>query len=423
METVRKSAKVTWTLIVIAVAAIIMHYWYLAADFDYFYMVKAFMQTRAEIGGMHSFLINRAFWVSVIVGVVNAALSYKYGFSIISVLWVPVLIMCGLALLFIPDTGFTNIRLFWFICYILMVVGTWFSARQVTRFCLENSNLSALLKDPGTKLEVKIDRIDFIAAMLLMIVSYILMGLVVIGVLIFSVKNWDLITGSDDITPVVSSIRYDAAAEFMDEGEYEKAMIEFRNLEDYKDSQTMAAKCEDLLYRPIYLEAIRLMDQGEYDEARSLFWSIYGYKKSARKIEKCDNLQYGLQYDEAVALMREGLYEDALEIFEMLFDIGYKDTSKKIENCRRIMKASLSGTWQGNAGSRLTLRKDLTCDYVDGSGPTGDGTWDVIDGRLIVQTDALYYELYGDLDNGYLTTSVLIKADASSWSDETFTKE
>ena len=66
----------------------------------------------------------------------------------------------------------------------------------------------------------------------------------------------------------------------------------------------------------------------------------------------------------------------------------------------------------------------MTCHYVDGGGsPEGDGTWDAVDGRITITTSALSYSLYGDLDDGYLTTSVLIKADSSSWRDEIFTKE
>lgn len=416
--TVRKSAKVTGTLVVIAAAVIVMRYWYSVSDFDYFDIVKAFMRTKAEIGGVHTFFISLAFWTSVVVSVVNAVLNYKHGLSIIPALSAPLLVMCGLALLFIPDIGFTNIHLFWLICYILIIIGTWFSARQITRFCLANSNFLAMLKDPETKPELKVSQIDFIAAMLLTLVSYILMALVVVGALIFGIGNRELITGTDDITPVITSVRYDIAVEFMDKGEYEKAMKEFRDLDGYSDSEAMVMRCEDLLYRQTYLEAVSLMNRGKYEEARSILWTIYDYRDSAEKIKKCDDLQYGPQYDEAIVLIGEGLYADAIEILEALRDIGYKD-----EQCSGALKALLTGTWQGNAGSRLTLREDLTCSFIDGAGPVGDGTWDVIDGRLIFQTSALSYELYGDLESGYLTASVVIQADSSSWQDETFTKK
>lgn len=279
------------------------------------------------------------------------------------------------------------------------------------------------MKDSTTMPELKVARIDFIVAMLLTCLSYFLMGLAIIGVLVFGVGNRSLITGTDDVTPVVESVRYDIAARFMDDGEYEKAMVEFRELGTYKDSQTMAKKCEDQLYRPTYLEAAGLMERGQYDEARSLFWGIYDYEDSAAKIEQCDDLQYGSQYNEAVAMMGEEHYEEALEIFEMLYyNVGYIESSEEIDQCRSNLKSSLAGTWYGDANSVLTLRSDLTCDYVDGGGSTGDGTWDVIDGRLFVQTSAFSYQLYGDLDEGYLTTSVLIKADSSFWRDEVFTK-
>ena len=67
MKTVRDSAKLIWTLIVIAIVAILVRHWYMASDVDYFDMVKAFMQTREQVGVIHMFLIKAAFWVSVAV--------------------------------------------------------------------------------------------------------------------------------------------------------------------------------------------------------------------------------------------------------------------------------------------------------------------------------------------------------------------
>lgn len=419
IETVRKSAKVTRALIVVAAAAILMRYWYSTSDIDYFDMVKAFMQTKAEIGGVHVFFINLAFRLLVVVSVVNAALNDIHGLNIISAFGIPLFIMCSLAFLFIPGIGFTNIHLFWLVCYILIIIGTWLSARQTTEYCRKNSNLFDYLKNSEIQPEMKVGQIDLIVSILLTLVSYILLTLLVIGALIFGIRNWGLISGTDDITPVVYSVRYDIAVKLMEEGEYGKAMVEFRNLESYRDSRAMAIRCEDLLFRPSYLQAVSLMNRGKYNEARSTLWTIYDYRDSADKISQCD----ALQYDEAIALMGEGLYEEALESLEILRDIGYKDTTEEIDQCLSALKTLLTGTWQGDAGGVLILREDLTCSYVDGNGPTGDGTWDAVDGRLIVRTDVLSYEIYGDLDNGYLTRSVLIWADSSSWNNETFTKE
>lgn len=341
MKTVRDSAKLTWTLVVIAVGVVLVRHWYLVSDVDYFDMAKAFMQTREQVGGVHMFLMKTAFWVSVVAAIVNAVLNDKFGFNILSAAWVPLAIMCCLALLFIPDIGFTNIHLFWLICYILVIIGTWLSAHQAGRFCKGNSNFVEMLRDSELKPKLKVDRIDFIAAMLLMLLSYLLVGLAVIGVLVFGMRNRELIVGTDDVTPVVFSVRYDMAVNLMNDGNYEKAMIEFRNLEGYSDSASKASRCEDLLYRPTYLEAIGLMTREEYDEARSVFWSVYDYKDSAEKVKQCDELQYGPQYEEALALMDQGLYEDALVIFEMLSNTGYKDTYDEIEQCKSFLKAMI----------------------------------------------------------------------------------
>lgn len=421
MKTVRDSAKLAVTLLAIAVAAVLIYYWYSMSDADYFDMAKAFIKTKEQIGGVHVFLVGTAFWVSIAATIANAALNNKYGFGVLFTF--PVAIMCCLAILFIPGIGFTNIHLFWLICYILVIIGTWFSARQAYRFCTVKSNFKEILKDSKVTPELKVDRIDFIVSMILMLLSCLLTGAAVVGALVFGIGNRELITGSDDVAPVVSSVRYDMAVNLMNNGNYEKALIEFRDLDGYGDSASKASKCEDQLYRPTYLKAISLMNIGEYDKARSAFLSVYNYKKSAQKVKQCDELQYGPQYEEALALMDQGLYEDALALFEALGNTNYKNTSNNIEQCRNFIKTALTGTWWGNLGSNFTLYSDMTCYYVDGAGKLeGDGTWEVADGRITITTSSLSYPLFGDLDDGYLTTSVLIKADSPSWTDETFTK-
>lgn len=423
METVRKSVKITVTLTVITVAVILTRYWYVSSNADYFDMVKAFMQTKAKIGGVHVFFIDAAFWMSVLGGVIQAALRGKYGLGIISAFWAPLLVMCCLALFFIPENEFTNVYLFWLICYILMIIALWLSARRGQKFCSKNSNFAAFLKKAEMQFDLKVSRIDFIASALSMLASYILLVPVVIGALTFGIGNRNTISWTDDITLAVHFIRYDAAVELMNDKQFEKAMEEFKLLDSYSDSKEMASKCEDMLYLPTYQEGIGLIEQGKYDEARSVFRSIYDYKDSAKKISQCDNLQYGSQYNKAVILMDEGYYEEAIELFEAVLYAGYKDTSEEIDQCMSLMKFMLAGIWLGDAGSRLELMEDLTCNYVDGHGPTGEGTWDVIDGRITVDTDALSYVIYGDIADGYLTTSILFTADTSSWRDEVFTKE
>ena len=83
MKTIKDSAKLTWTLVVIAVGVVLARHWYMVSDVDYFDMVKAFMQTREQVGGVHMFLIKAAFWVSVAAAIVNAVLNDKFGFNIL----------------------------------------------------------------------------------------------------------------------------------------------------------------------------------------------------------------------------------------------------------------------------------------------------------------------------------------------------
>lgn len=477
MDTVRKSSKITVSLFIVVVAVIFIRREYLLLDYSYFNVVKAYMMTKASIGKGNCFLINMSFWVIIVDSIICAVLNNKYSFdisktSIISVFWSPLLIMIALAVFFIPSVespGYASIHLFWLICYTFLLLGMWLSAKQLSKNWATNTNLKEILKkekgeESEKKLEIHGSCIDFYITFGLYLLSLLFIIALVISAISFGIKNRELIKKEDDLMPFVLSARYDTAISLMDRGEYDKALNVFRDLDDYSESKIKATKCENLLYGPIYREAVTLLHNGRIDEAKTRFRSIYDYKDSAKKIEACDNLLYGPQYEEAVAIMNEGEYSDALEIFSRLEQVGYRyeDTHEQvkvckyhkalslmdeneyedaleifeeleswgydgaqemIDECRKWTKVGLVGTWIGEAGSRFVLKEDMTCHYIDGGGPEGDGTWDVVDEQLVINTSALSYPIYGDLVDGYRTTTVLIKSDSSSWRDENFSVE
>lgn len=99
-------------------------------------------------------------------------------------------------------------------------------------------------------------------------------------------------------------------------------------------------------------------------------------------------------------------------------------SSAIIEKREEYPVNKLLGTWHGAQGSVLTLYEGGACHYKDGSSKEGEGTWTVDEcGYIHVNPDALHYEIYAILNNGYDTTEILMKSDNRNWIDEKFSKE
>lgn len=178
----------------------------------------------------------------------------------------------------------------------------------------------------------------------------------------------------------------------------------------------------ELKYQPDYEQAVSLWENNNYEAARNAFMALNGYKDSDEYISKCTERINASIYEQGLDLIQQGDYEEAIRLFNLISD--YSDAVEKIEECETHLTNKLAGIWNGEHGSVLTLNEDGTCYYVDGSSGEGSGTWYVDDKTTIrIETEALNYQLYASLENGYNTESVLMKATGSSWRDETFSKQ
>ena len=415
--TVKEVSRITMTLIIIFCGLIFIKHWYTVSDYDYFQVVKAFMRTKTSIGGFHSFLITSSFWVLIIVSLVdmilNNYLNTSYTLKFLASFKIPFGAICAIGVLFIPYIGLTNIRLFWLFCYIILVICTRCSFALISRGSTLSGFIRKICKNP--KLSER-SMIDYYVRLAVSVLAFGMFVVMLVSMLIYGIQNRNVLTGSDDVMPVVFAVRYEAAVALMDNGEYENAMIEFLKLNDFEDSKAKVAECEQMLYQPKYNRAIALMNNEKYFQAINTFRAIYTYKDSPEQIEICNERLF----DKAVALMDNGEYESAIEIFQ---SISLKDSYEKIEECWEALSYMLIGTWYGDAGSVLTLQTDGICYYVDGSGLEGEGTWNTDGGKyLYVNTSALSFELYAYLDEGFYTTSIYVQANADSWNNETFTR-
>ena len=115
-----------------------------------------------------------------------------------------------------------------------------------------------------------------------------------------------------------SGSRYQKAVKLMENGDYDKAMIAFRELGDYEDSVQMIKQCR-------YMQAVALMESGDYRGAYSEFDALGDYEDSAAQAVGCS-------YEIARALMAESKYDEAQTVFESIRD--HKDSSEMIYECR-----------------------------------------------------------------------------------------
>src|SRR4051812_36812245 len=92
-------------------------------------------------------------------------------------------------------------------------------------------------------------------------------------IIIFIVLSFILIAvGYTVLTPF---IRYREASSFLQNGEYEKAIDAFIELEDYKNSSEMVSKSR-------YKYAKHLMDQKDYANAVLIFTELAAYEDSQK---------------------------------------------------------------------------------------------------------------------------------------------
>ncbi len=164
---------------------------------------------------------------------------------------------------------------------------------------------------------------------ILVVVSVLLVGLVVFA-LVFTIPY----------------IKYTDAVSMMEEGEYQKAMAVFDELDDFMYSEQMYCECQ-------YRGAIELLESEKYTDAITAFENLKEYKNSSQMLCEC-------KYAYASSLLEEGKASDAVVIFEELGE--YKDSKDKIKECTYIKACNLLE--ENNTKDALAIFESLK-DYKD----------------------------------------------------------
>lgn len=162
-------------------------------------------------------------------------------------------------------------------------------------------------------------------------------------------------------------IRYEAAIQLYEAGDYEGALAEFKELQEYEDSVSYASQCQDQINEKQYSQALLLYNAGRYEEASSAFAALKGYKDSKSMITACDNAILERKYSEALDLLEEKQYENAMKAFKELN--GYKDSNNKTKECNEALaeikyQSALDAYDNSKYEEALALFKELG-DYKD----------------------------------------------------------
>ena len=109
---------------------------------------------------------------------------------------------------------------------------------------------------------------------------------------------------------IIPNMKYNSAVQLYNIGEYEEAIVAFKELSGYRDSEEQISKCELAIKDTKYNSAMALIDSGDYDGALSLLEGL-SYKDSDDKIGECWFLKQksGLTNVTVGSTIKFGLYE------------------------------------------------------------------------------------------------------------------
>ncbi len=167
-----------------------------------------------------------------------------------------------------------------------------------------NETLESLLEEKRIR-EKKSKTIKTIAIVLATIIALV------------ALTKYAIIPGIIHIkTVVIPDIKYNEAAELMENGNYTEAITKFEALNGYRDSA-------DQIRESKYRYALSLMEEKKYEEAINIFETYKNYKDSSDQLKE-------IKYRYASALQDNGDYINANALFKEIYQ--YKDSFEKYKS-------------------------------------------------------------------------------------------
>lgn len=162
MTTVRKTAKATVTLIILAIGLTLLMRWCGTLPGEFFYKIESLLNSKTQIGGFHSFLIRLSFWLLLIASGLEAVFREKNGVYILTSFGVPIFFsMCVAVWGLVATSTRVNILWFWLFYYAGLIICVRILYSRLSNIKGAGpSKIKLLMKSPPSKNDGDISIID-----------------------------------------------------------------------------------------------------------------------------------------------------------------------------------------------------------------------------------------------------------------------
>ena len=126
-----------------------------------------------------------------------------------------------------------------------------------------------------------------------------------------------IFAGYKYVPGIINDYKYDKALALAEAGNYTEAIVAFKDLGEYADSQEKALECE-------YNHALKLEEDGKFAEAKLAFENLGDYNDSSTRAQAC-------AYSEGKDALENKNFKVAAEIFTNLGDYG--DSKEMVKEC------------------------------------------------------------------------------------------
>lgn len=190
MTTVRKTAVTTMTLIVLAAGLAMLMRWCGTLSGEFFRKMNALLNSKSQIGSLHSILITISFWLLLIASGIEAVYREKNGVNILGAFGTPIVFsMCVAVWGLVATSTRVNTLWFWLFYYVGLFICSRISYGRLSNIKGAGpSKIKLLLKSPPSKNDGEvsiIDRFVLYAAKISMLIDGLLL---LIAVIVFCVQ-------------------------------------------------------------------------------------------------------------------------------------------------------------------------------------------------------------------------------------------
>lgn len=190
MTTVRKTAKTTVTLIILAIGLALLMRWCGTLSEEFFYKMESLLNSKTQIGEFHSFLIRLSFWLLLIASGIEAVYREKNGVYALGSFGVPIIFSACVAVWGLVATSTrVNILWFWLFYYVGLILCVRISYSRLSNIKGAGpSKIKLLLKSPPSKNDGDISIIDRSVLYVVRIMMLVIWFAILISTIVYSIQ-------------------------------------------------------------------------------------------------------------------------------------------------------------------------------------------------------------------------------------------